>query len=260
MSTSRRTTAQALDEWIERLEAADLFAFDTETTSLDAMQAELVGLSFCVEPGTAAYVPVGHDYPGAGPQLERDAVLARLRPLLEDADRPKVGQHIKYDMNVLSLVGVTVRGVAFDTMLESYVFNSTGSRHDMDTLALRHLGLKTTKYEEICGKGAKQILFSQVEIETATQYAAEDADITFQLYEHLRDRLAAESDLKKLFETVEMPLMFVLADMEAAGVSLDVHILRDMSHQIAALCARRRAVGEEVLLQRGGAVGSGQLA
>jgi DNA polymerase-1 len=243
------TSGQALDEWIERLEAADLFAFDTETTSLDAMQAELVGLSFCIEPGTAAYVPVGHDYPGAGPQLERDAVLARLRPLLEDADRPKVGQHIKYDMNVLSLYGVTVRGVAFDTMLESYVFNSTGSRHDMDSLALKYLGRQTTHYEDIAGKGAKQISFSQVEIKTASHYAAEDADITLQLHRHLWPRLEDEPDLAGVLREIEMPLVPVLARMEQAGVLIDGDILarqsREMAKQIHELeSAAREAAGQ----------------
>ena len=149
------------------------------------MQAELVGLSFCSVPGRACYIPVGHDYPGTPEQLNRDEVLARLKPLLENPDKPKVGQHIKYDMNVLSLYGIAVQGVAFDTMLESYVLNSTGSRHNMDSLALKYLGLKTTKFEDICGKGAKQISFSQVDIETASRYAAEDADITLRLHQRL---------------------------------------------------------------------------
>ncbi len=144
------TSPEQLDALLVELEAAELFAFDTETTSLDSMQAELVGLSFCTEPGRACYIPLGHDYPGAADQLDRDKVLARLKPVLEDPGSHKVGQHIKYDMNVLSLYGIRVRGVAFDTMLESYVLNSTGSRHDMDSLALKYLGMKTTKYEDIC--------------------------------------------------------------------------------------------------------------
>jgi DNA polymerase-1 len=156
------------------------------------MQARLVGLSFSVRAGEAYYLPVGHDYTGAPPQLDRDLALARLKPLLEDGGRPKVGQHIKYDMNVLSLYGVELAGVAFDTMLESYVFNATGSRHDMDSLALKYLGRQTTHYEDVAGKGSKQISFSQVSVADATHYAAEDADVTLQLHQHLWPRLQAE--------------------------------------------------------------------
>ena len=227
------TTMPALDALAKRLAAAELIAVDTETTSLDAMQAELVGLSFCVEPGQAVYIPVGHDYAGVGTQLDRDIVLQRLQPLLEDPDRPKVGQHIKYDMNVLSLYGVTVRGVAFDTMLESYVFNSTGSRHDMDSLALKYLGRQTTHYEDIAGKGAKQISFSQVDIETASHYAAEDADITLQLHEHLWPRLTEEPGLASVLREIEMPLVPVLARMEQAGVLIDGDILARQSREMA---------------------------
>jgi DNA polymerase-1 len=227
------TTEDGLDALIARLEKAELFAFDTETTSLDAMQAELVGLSFCTEPGRAVYVPVGHDYPGAGPQLDRDAVLRRLQPLLEDAGRPKVGQHLKYDMNVLSLYGVTVRGVAFDTMLESYVFNSTGSRHDMDSLALKYLGRQTTHYEDVAGKGAKQIPFSQVDIETASHYAAEDADITLRLHAHLWPRLEKAPRLAGVLRDIEMPLVPVLARMEQAGVLIDGDVLAQQSREMA---------------------------
>ena len=232
-------TAAALDALVARLEKAKLFAFDTETTSLDAMQAELVGLSFCAEAGRAWYVPVGHDYPGAGPQLDRDEVLARLEPLLEDPARPKIGQHAKYDMNVLSLYGVAVQGVAFDTMLESYVFNSTGSRHDMDSLALKYLGRQTTKFEDVAGKGAKQISFSQVDIATASDYAAEDADVTLQLHEHLWPRLEQEPRLAAVLREIEMPLVPVLARMEQAGVLIDGDELgrqsREMAKQIAKL-------------------------
>jgi len=215
------TTAEQLEALLGELETAGLIAFDTETTSLDAMQAELVGLSFCTEPGRAAYIPVGHEYPGVQEQLDRDAVLERLRPLLEDPGKPKVGQHIKYDMNVLSLYGIEVRGVAYDTMLESYVLNSTGSRHDMDTLALKYLGRKTTKYEEICGKGSKQILFSQVEIEAATHYAAEDADVTLSLHRRLLPELEKVPELADVFTGIEMPLVPVLARMEQTGVLID---------------------------------------
>ena len=173
------------DQWLEKLQQAELIAFDTETTSLDPMQAELVGLSFAVDPLEAIYIPVGHNYAGAPVQLDREYVLEALKPLLEGKTPEKVGQHIKYDMNVLSRYGLAVQGVAFDTMLESYVFNSTGSRHDMDTLALKYLGHKTTHYEEIAGKGARQISFSQVSLEDAGHYAAEDADITLRLHQHL---------------------------------------------------------------------------
>ena len=230
------STPDQLDALIAEIESAELLAFDTETTSLDAMQAELVGLSFCIEAGRACYLPVGHDYPGAPAQLDRDAVLAKLKPLLENPDLPKVGQHIKYDMNVLSQYGIAVQGVAFDTMLESYVLNSTGSRHDMDTLALKYLGMKTTKYEEICGKGAKQISFSQVDIEDATGYAAEDADITLRLHERLWPELQGTETLASVFSDIEMPLVPVLARMEQAGVLIDGKQLgvqsREMAEQI----------------------------
>ncbi len=230
---------ESLDELIGALEDASLIAFDTETTSLDSMQAELVGLSFCVVPGKAAYVPVGHDYQGAPPQLDRNAVLAKLKPLLENPRRPKVGQHIKYDMNVLSLYGIGVRGVAFDTMLESYVFNSTGSRHDMDSLALKYLGRQTTHYEDIAGKGAKQISFSQVPVEDASHYAAEDADITLQLHEHLWPRLQKHASLASVLQDIEIPLIPVLARMEQNGVLIDGELLamqsKEMSKQILKL-------------------------
>jgi DNA polymerase-1 len=210
-----------------------LIAFDTETTSLDPMQAELVGLSFSTQAGKAVYIPVGHDYPGAESQLDRDEVLARLKSLLEDIGRPKVGQHIKYDMNVLSRYEVAVQGVAFDTMLESYVFNSTGSRHDMDSLALKYLGRQTTHYEDIAGKGAKQISFSQVTIEEASHYAAEDADITLQLHEHLWPRLQKEPSLASVLKDIEVPLIPVLARMEQRGVLIDGDLLADQSREMS---------------------------
>ncbi|NNJ77889.1 MAG: DNA polymerase I [Xanthomonadales bacterium] len=227
------TTSVQLDALITELERAELFAFDTETTSLDAMQAELVGISVCTDPGRAHYVPLGHDYPGAPSQLDREETLERLRPLLEDPDRPKCGQHIKYDMNVLSLYDISVRGASFDTMLESYVLNSTGSRHDMDSLALKYLGLKTTKYEDICGKGAKQISFSEVEIEKATDYAAEDADITLKLHRRLWPELEAVPNLQIVFEEIERPLIPVLARMEQTGVLIDGEQLAAQSRELA---------------------------
>jgi DNA polymerase-1 len=243
------TTRHQLDALLGELEAAELIALDTETTSLDAMQAELVGLSFCTEPGRACYIPVAHDYAGAPEQLGRDQVLDKLKPVLEDPHRPKVGQHIKYDMNVLSLYGIAVQGVAFDTMLESYVFNSTGSRHDMDTLALKYLGRKTTKYEDICGKGVKQILFSQVDIETASQYAAEDADITLRLHFHLWPELAKIEAPASVFRDIEMPLVPVLARMEQTGVLIDGEELgrqsREMAKQIAQVEKEAHAAAEQ---------------
>jgi DNA polymerase-1 len=230
------TRADQLDSLIAELESADLIAFDTETSSLDSMQAELVGLSFSTEAGRAAYIPVGHDYPAAPAQLDRDQVLARLQPLLEDPERPKVGQHIKYDMNVLSLYGIIVQGVAFDTMLESYVFNSTGSRHNMDSLALKYLGRQTTHYEDIAGKGAKQISFSQVSITDAGHYAAEDADITLALHQHIWPRLQQQPALAAVLQEIEIPLVPVLARMEQRGVLIDGDLLAaqslEMSKQI----------------------------
>jgi DNA polymerase-1 len=235
-------TVSSMDQFqslLSELESVSLFAFDTETTSLDAMQAELVGLSFSSEAGRSAYIPVGHDYAGAPAQLDRAEVLRKLKPLLEDSQREKVGQHIKYDMNVLSLYGIQVCGVAFDTMLESYVFNSTGSRHDMDSLALKYLGRNTTHYEDIAGKGAKQISFSQVPIEQASHYAAEDADITLQLHQHLWPRLQKEPALTAVMQEIEVPLIPVLARMEQHGVLIDGDLLtgqsREMSKQILKL-------------------------
>jgi len=241
METDYLTVSRAdqLDTLIAELESAELIAFDTETTSLDSMQAELVGLSFCTEAGRAAYIPVGHDYPAAPDQLDREWVLAKLQPLLENPERPKVGQHIKYDMNVLSLYGLEIRGVAFDTMLESYVFNSTGSRHDMDSLALKYLGRQTTHYEDVAGKGAKQISFSQVSIEDASHYAAEDADITLQLHQHLWPRLQQQPTLAAVLQEIEIPLIPVLARMEQRGVLIDGELLTvqstEMSKQILKL-------------------------
>ena len=227
------TTPGGLESLLGLLDQAGLIALDTETTSLDAMQAELVGLSFSVREGQAFYVPVGHDYAGAPEQLDRDDVLAALKPLLEDPKKPKVGQHLKYDMNVLSLYGIEVQGVSFDTMLESYVFNSTGSRHDMDSLALKYLGRKTTHYEEVAGKGARQIPFSQVNIELASHYAAEDADITLQLHRHLWPRIEESPELASVLRDIEIPLVPVLARMEQRGVLIDGDLLKQQSKELA---------------------------
>ena len=226
------TDIATLDAWLARLADAALVAFDTETTGLDAMRAELVGVSFTDKAGEGAYVPLAHDYPGVPAQLPRDAVLERLRPLLEDAARPKVGQNLKYDLNVLANYGVTLRGLRFDTMLESYVLDSTASRHDMDSLALKYLGYKTLKYEDVAGKGKNQINFREVPIEQATAYAAEDADVTLRLHEALWPRLAENPALVRLFEDIEMPLVPILARMERHGVRVNVEMLREQSREL----------------------------
>ena len=223
----------ALDTWIERLGAAEEIAFDTETTSLDYMQAELVGVSFAVEPGHAAYVPFGHDYPGAPDQLSRALVLERLRPLLESGRPAKIGQNLKYDMSVLARAGIALNGIGFDTMLESYVLDSTATRHDMDSLALKYLGHRTIHYEDIAGKGAKQLSFNQIAIEEAGRYAAEDADVTLQLHRVLRPRLEEHASLAKLCDTVEVPLVPVLSRVERNGVRIDVRRLTQQSAELA---------------------------
>jgi len=206
-----------LDDWLNRLSAADCFAFDTETTSLNYMVAEIVGVSFAVEAGTAAYVPLAHDYPGAPEQLSRDEVLAQLKPLLEDGSKGKLGQHLKYDANVLMNHGITLRGIREDTMLESYVLDATGSRHDLDTLVLKYLGQRTIHFEDIAGKGAKQITFNQVPVEQAAPYAAEDAEVTLRLHALLSARLEAEPSLQQLYRELEVPLVPVLSRIERNG-------------------------------------------
>ena len=226
-------TETAFDEWLQRLQQAELFAFDTETTSLDYMQAEIVGVSFAVEAGEAAYLPVAHDYPGAPDQLDRDSVLQRLKPLLEDPARAKVGQNLKYDMSVLARYGIEMQGIAFDTMLESYVLNSTASRHDMDSLAQHYLGQPTIKYEEVAGKGAKQLSFNQVELEQAAPYAAEDADITLRLHQHLWQELQPEQALTSLLQEIEIPLVPLLSRIERCGVLIDSGMLKRQGQQLA---------------------------
>jgi DNA polymerase I len=223
----------AFDTWLARLAAAQLFAFDTETTSLDYMAAEIVGVSFCVEPGKAAYVPLAHDYAGAPDQLSRERVLGKLKGLLEDPAAAKVGHHLKYDAHVLANHGIALAGMRYDSMLESYVLNSTATRHDMDSCARRYLGVETIHYEDVAGKGAKQISFSQVAIDTAAEYAAEDADITLQLHQVLWEGLAKEPTLRKLYEEVEQPLVPVLFRMEHYGVLIDRDTLRRQGGEIA---------------------------
>ncbi|MET0548651.1 MAG: DNA polymerase I [Xanthomonas sp.] len=237
------TTPAQFEALLGRLRAADGFAFDTETDALDAMRANLVGLSFATEPGRADYLPLGHDYPGAPVQLDRALALAALKPLLEDPAKAKVGQHGKYDLHVLRRHGVDVRGYADDTMLESFVLNSTASRHDMDSLARRYLGYDTVKYEDVAGKGAKQIAFSQVAIDDATGYAAEDADITLRLHRTLSAQLDAEPALARVYREIEMPLVPVLARVEANGVCVDIAELRKQSQDLSQrmLAAQQKA-------------------
>lgn len=218
--------------WIKQLEAAELFAFDTETTSLDYMVAELVGVSFATEPGKAAYVPVAHDYLGAPVQLERDWVLATLKPLLEDPTKQKVGQNFKYDESVLARYGIQIKGAAFDTMLESYCLNSIATRHNMDALAEHYLNHTTIKYEDIAGKGAKQLTFNQIELEKAGPYAAEDADITLRLHQAIWEQLQSESSLTEVFREIEMPLVDILSRIERHGALVDGLLLKQQSLEI----------------------------
>ena len=227
----------ALDAWLERLQGATLFAFDTETTSLDYMAAEVVGVSFAVEAGAAAYVPLAHDYPGAPDQLNREAVLDALKPLLEDENVAKVGQHLKYDANVLANHGITLRGIHDDTMLESYVLDAAGSRHDLDTLALKYLGQRTIHFEDIAGKGVKQLTFNQVPIEQAAPYAAEDAEVTLRLHQLLSEKLEQEPALSQLYRELEIPLVNVLSRIERNGAL----VCRDT------LAAHSQELGERIL-------------
>ena len=220
-------------DWLARLETAELFAFDCETSNLDPMRAEIVGVSFAVETGKGAYVPLAHEYAGAPAQLGRDYVLATLKPLLEDERKAKVGQGMKYDMNVLSNYAITLRGVRYDSMLESYVLNASGNRHDMDSLAKKYLDYQTIRYEDVTGKGAKQIAFSQVEVQRAADYAAEDADVALRLHRALWSKLEAEERLRDVFESIEMPLLPVLARMEQTGVLIDVDKLRTQSGELS---------------------------
>lgn len=221
------------DVWLKKLNDAKLIAFDTETTGLDAQQAQLVGLSFAVKPGEAAYIPLTHSYMGVPEQLDRDTVLRALKPLLEDPSKAKVGQHAKYDMNILAncaiggdqSCGIIVQGVAFDTMLESYVLDSTGSRHDMDSLALKYLGHTTTSFQDIAGKGVKQLTFDQISLEQAGPYAAEDADVTLRLHHVLHEKLAAIPSLNSVLTDIEMPLVPVLARIERQGALVDANLL-----------------------------------
>nr|WP_010131136.1 DNA polymerase I [Microbulbifer agarilyticus] len=223
---------QELDAWLDKLKQADLFAFDTETTSLNYMQAKLVGVSFAVDAGEAAYLPLAHDYMGAPAQIDFARALAKLKPILESDEYKKVGQNLKYDSHILANYDIELRGIARDTMLESYVLNSTGSRHDMDSLAQKYLGEATIKFEDIAGKGAKQLTFNQIELDKAGPYAAEDADITLRLHQELSGRLAQEPSLEKVLDEIEMPLVPVLTHIERNGAYIDAAMLKQQSDEL----------------------------
>lgn len=239
----------ALQRWLDRLENADIFAFDTETDSLNYMKARIVGVSMCVEPGKSAYVPLAHDYPGSPDQLERDAVLGKIKPLLEDADRKKVGHHLKYDAHVLQNHGIRLSGIEHDTMLESYVLDSTATRHDMDSVAAKYLGIATTRYEDVAGKGARQLTFNQVPLEQAGPYAAEDADVTLRLHRALWPRLENTGRLAQVYREIEIPLVPILQSMERTGVLLDVDMLNRQSHELS---QEMRRLEEEAHTAAGG--------
>jgi DNA polymerase-1 len=222
----------SFESWLAQLQAAEVFAFDTETTSLEYMKARVVGVSFAVEPGRAAYVPFGHSYLGAPEQLDGEWVLDQLRPLLEDPQRAKLGQNLKYDASVLANHGIKLRGMRYDTMLESYVLDSTATRHDMDSLALKYLGHSTIHFEDVAGKGAKQLTFDQVPLEQAGPYAAEDADITLRLHEVLWPRIQQQPELQAVFDDIEIPLVPVLSKIERNGVLVDRAMLEKQSGEL----------------------------
>ncbi|MCJ8301508.1 DNA polymerase I [Shewanella sp.] len=226
-------THEELDLWIDKLANAELIAIDTETTSLNYMEAKLVGISFAIEVGKAAYLPLGHDYLDAPEQLDQAEALAKLKPLLENPELKKVGQNLKYDISIFANVGIKLQGIAFDTMLESYVFNSVATKHNMDDLALKYLGHKNISFEEIAGKGVKQLTFNQIDLETAAPYAAEDADITLRLHQHLWPRLEKEPELAAVFTDIELPLIQILSDIERGGVLIDSMMLGQQSEELA---------------------------
>jgi len=223
----------AFDAWLDKIDNADLVAFDTETTSLDYMVAEIVGVSLSVAAGEAAYVPVAHDYPGAPDQLPRGEVLEKLRPFLENRDKKKVGHHLKYDAHILARYDISLQGMAFDSMLESYVLNSVATRHDMDSVARHYLGRETIHYEDVAGKGVKQLTFNEVDLETAAPYAAEDADVTLQLHETLWSKLGEIEPLRDVYVNIEQPLVPILLDMEETGVLIDRKLLATQSGELA---------------------------
>ncbi|KEY59808.1 DNA polymerase I [Serratia sp. DD3] len=236
-------------DWLQRLRKADVFAFDTETDGLDTLTANLIGLSFAIEPGVAAYLPVAHDYLDAPPQLDRDYVLATLKPLLEDEKAFKVGQNLKFDKSLLARYDIDLRGIAYDTMLESYVLNSVSGRHDMDSLADRYLGHKTITFEEIAGKGKNQLTFNQIALEQAAPYAAEDADVTLQLHLVMWPQIKEQAGLLKVFNEIEMPLLPVLSHIERTGVLIDPNILaahsKELTKRLAELEVQAHELAEE---------------
>ena len=242
-------TQADFDRWLDKLQKAELFAFDTETTSLNYIQAELVGLSFAVAEGEAAYLPVAHDYIDAPEQLDRDHVLASLKTLLEDSNAKKVGQNLKYDKSVLANYGINLAGIAYDTMIESYVYNSIATRHDMDSLADKYLGHKTISFEEIAGKGKKQLTFNQIELEQASPYAAEDADVTLRLHNVLWKKIEAEPTLVALFNEVELPLVSILSTVERQGVLIDKSKLDAQSVELGARMLELEAKAHEIAEQ-----------
>ncbi len=227
-------TSEHLDEWISKLKKADLVSIDTETTSLDYMKAEIVGISFAVSENNAAYIPLQHDYPGAPEQLSLTATLEKLKPLLEDENKHKIGQNLKYDLEVFANYQINLRGIEHDTMLASYVVNSTSSRHDMDSLAKAYLGIETIHYEDVAGKGAKQIPFNQVSIEDAAPYAAEDADVVLKLHRVLSTELKKHTTLEQVYKTIEIPLLSVLASIERNGVVIDSDMLMQQGYELKA--------------------------
>ncbi len=225
-------TEEELDAWIDKLSGAEYFAFDTETTSLDYMQAQIVGVSFAITAGEAAYVPVGHDYIGAPAQLDRALVLEKLKPLLEDPAKAKLGQHLKYDRNVLANYDINLQGIVYDTMMESYVLDSTATRHDMDSLAQKYLDKETIHFEDIAGKGVKQLTFNQIKVEEASPYAAEDADITLRLHQVLWPKLSQNEKQKQVLTNLEVPLISVLSDIEQNGALVDAKCLGEQSLEL----------------------------
>ena len=236
----------AFDAWLDRILKAELVAVDTETTSLDYMAAEVVGLSLCVDPGHAAYIPVAHDYPGAPKQLPREEVLKKLRVFLESPEHAKVGHHLKYDAHVLARHGIHLAGMRFDTMLESYVLNSVATRHDMDSTARLYLGVDTIHYEDVAGKGAKQLTFNQVGLDAAGPYAAEDADVTMQLHRCLWPKLGDTGSLREVYTGIEQPLVPVLLDMEETGVLIDENMLARQSKELSKKMAELESQAHEL--------------
>jgi len=226
-------TQKDFDKWLKKIDKADITAIDTETTSLNYMQAELVGISLAVKAGEAVYIPVAHDYPGAPDQLDRNDVLSALKSYLEDPDKKKAGHHLKYDAHIFARYDIQLRGMQFDSMLESYVLNSVATRHDMNSTARHYLSVNTIHFEDVAGKGAKQLTFNQVDLEQATPYAAEDADITLKLHQHLWAKLLETEPLRKVYEEIERPLVPILLEMEETGVLIDREMLKKQSGELA---------------------------